>query len=76
MVKKEQERRVLMEVFFKNRVTGDEESHIKKIIHQMMILNKKIITITEADKLEILKKMRGLSAGKNAVDAYAYNSFR
>ncbi len=76
MMKKEQMRRALMEEFFQENVVDHEALQIEDIIRQIMSLDKKIIAMAEAGKLEILKKMRNLSAGQHAIDAYTTNSPR
>ncbi len=76
MMKKEQVRRTLMEEFFQKNSTGQEAPQIEEVIRQVMSLDKKIIAMAEAGKLDILKKMRNLSAGQHAIDAYTNNSSR
>ncbi|HHS83571.1 MAG TPA: flagellar protein FliT [Gammaproteobacteria bacterium] len=76
MMEKEQARRTLMEEFFQQESTIQETVQIEEVARQIMSLDKKIIAMAEAGKLEILKKMRNLSAGQNAVDAYTANSSR
>jgi len=44
------------------------------MIRQIISLDKKIIALAEAGKLEILKKMRDLSAGRQAIAAYVDNA--
>ena len=74
MMEKEQARRTLMEEFFQQESTTREAVQIEEIVRQIMSLDKKIIAMAEAGKLEVLKKMRNLSAGQHAVDAYTANT--
>ncbi len=74
MMEKELARRALMEDFFQQQSTEQEAPQIEEIIRQVMLLDKKIIAMAEAGKLDILKKMRDLSAGQQAIDAYTTNS--
>ncbi len=74
MIEKEQQRRSLLREFFQHSIALNEVSHIEETIRQVMALDRKIISLAEAGKLEILKKMRNLSAGRHAIDAYVDNS--
>jgi len=74
MMEKEQARRTLMEEFFQQEITTREAMQIEAVVRQIMSLDKKIIAMAEAGKLEVLKKMRNLSAGQHAVDAYTANT--
>ena len=70
----QQQRRALLEIFFQQTVTDHEAPHVEEMIRQMMALDKKITALAEAGKLEVLRKMRNLSAGQLAIDAYTNNS--
>ncbi len=74
MIEKEQARRRLMEQFFQRETDRHEVRQIEEMIRQIITLDKRIIALAEAGKLEILKKMRDLSAGQQAIDAYADNA--
>ncbi len=74
LIEKERQRRTLLEKFFQQKVSDYEAPRIEEMIRQMMTLDKKIVALAEAGKLEVLKKMRNLSAGQQAIDAYADNS--
>ncbi len=74
LMEKEQARRQLIERFFQQRVDSREARQIEEMIRQIITLDKRIIALAEAGKLEILKKMRDLSAGQQAIDAYADNA--
>ncbi len=71
MIEKERARRRLMEQFFQREADRHEARQIEEMIRQIITLDKKIIALAEAGKLEILKKMRDLSVGQQAIDAYA-----
>ncbi len=74
MMEKERARRLLMEQFFQQKASDQERHRIEEMIRQIITLDKKIVALAEAGKLEILKKMRDLSAGQQAIDAYADNA--
>ncbi len=74
LMEKEQARRQLMEQFFQQKIGDHEARQIEEMIRQIITLDKRIVALAEAGKLEILKKMRDLSAGQQAIDAYADNA--
>ncbi len=74
--KKEQIRRELMEIFFRENGWNKDDEQIKETINRIMMMDKKTIAIAESGKIEILKKIRNLSVGQQAIDAYANSASR
>jgi len=74
MIKKEQERRSLIEIFFQYNSSDQDVLQVEDLVNRIISMDEKSIAIAESGKLDILKKMRNLSAGQQAIDAYASNS--
>ncbi len=72
---KEKDRRKLIERFFDAEYNGKDADTIKNTLARIVSIDKKISSLAELEKLNILEKMRNLSTGRNAVDAYTKNSF-
>ncbi len=74
LVKKEQERRVLMGEFFHKNPGDHEMQQIEDTVRHMIYLDEKTVSLAESGKMNVLKKMRNISTAKNAIDAYVNSS--
>ncbi len=74
VMEKQRQRHTLLRSFFRQDLAEHEAPRVEDAIREIMALDRKATALAEAGKLEILRKMRNLSAGQLAIDAYANNS--